>query len=414
MHRKKCILFCGNGMSSEILKDLKDEYRLLMISEFKNDVGLNYLDDFIYADSKKPEVALEAAKQFKANGYDFDAVLSLCWDSSVSVARIAHYFNLIGISENAAIEASNKAIRSGIFEKNNIAAPKYRQVNSLQELKIAVKEIVYPIVLKPLELSSSKGVIRVNEPNELYTAYQYCMKYIKDKESSLIVNEFIKGTEYSLEGLMINNKLHTTGISQRVFHYEKYKPNFVESGDILPAGISEKLSIECSRITESAAAALGIENSVVKADLIITDDNRIFIFELTPRLGGPRFGTEMIPLHNGTNILKAAIKQALGEEVDLNDLKPKFNKGVVNRSIFPEPGIINSIEGLDKIKTLPGYYDYKWWGIEPLEIGSEIKNPENGCGGVGYLIITGEDRETAIKNADLIEGKLVIKTKKGL
>ena len=165
-----------------------------------------------------------------------------------------------------------------------------------------------------------------------------------------------------------------------------------------------------SDVTEKAALALGIIDGVAKGDLIYTDKKEVKVFEIAPRLGGPRFGTEMIPLSNGTNILRAAIQQALGENINLDYLKPKFNKGMVNRSIFPKPGEIKNINGLDKIHDLPGYYDFKWWGVKPLNVGDVIKKPENTSGGVGYIITPGVNRKEAIENADRIEKFIIIET----
>jgi biotin carboxylase len=164
------------------------------------------------------------------------------------------------------------------------------------------------------------------------------------------------------------------------------------------------------QITEKAALALSINQGVVKGDLIYTNDKEVKVFEITPRLGGPRFGTEMIPLSNGTNLLAAAIQQALGENINMEYLNPKSNKGMVNRAIFPEEGIIDSISGLDYVKVLPGYYDFKWLREEPFKKDDIIKKAENMCGGIGYIIATGETREEAILNADLIEKNIVIKT----
>jgi biotin carboxylase len=208
---------------------------------------------------------------------------------------------------------------------------------------------------------------------------------------------------------MIDGKLHLTAISDRVFEYEKYEPFFIEIGDILPTALSGALQQNMYDLTQKAAMALGIRDGVVKGDLIICEGRGGAVFELTPRLGGPRFGTEMVPLSNGTNILKATIQQAMGEPVDLELLKPKHSGGMVNRSIFPCPGKVVEDVDLTMLEKQAGFYDFKWWR-EPLSVGDFVEEYTYGCGNVAYFIAVGEDRESAIRNANNIESKIKIKT----
>ncbi|MFA6513882.1 MAG: ATP-grasp domain-containing protein [Patescibacteria group bacterium] len=407
MHKKR-ILFCGNGLSCEIIKTLKDSYEIFMISDFSNDIGIEYVDKLIIAESKNPEAALKAAIELSEQGYTFDAVLSLCWDSGMSVSKIAEHFGLPSVPFDVSYRSTIKSLRSKIFEDNNIPAPKYKLSTSKNDFLSKIKEIGLPVVLKPVNLSSSKGVILLEKMSELENAYNYCTGFAKSQD--VIINEYIEGVEYSTEGLMVKGKYYMTGISERVFHYQKCKPLFVEIGDIMPTLLSEDEISKFSEVTEKAALALGITDGVAKGDLIYTNKKEIKVFEITPRLGGPRFGTEMIPLSNGTDILRAAIQQALGEEINMDYLKIKFNRGMVNWSIFPNPGKIKSVRGLDEIKNMPGYYDFKWWGVRTLRIGDIIPKPENMCGGVGYIIATGQNREEAILNANNIEKKIIIET----
>lgn len=404
---KKNILFCGNGLSCEIIKTLKNDYHVFMISEFDTDHGIEYVDKLVKANSKDPEESLKVAIDLYNQGFIFDAVLSLCWDCSQSVAKIAEHFNLFSVPYETTIKASVKSVRSQIFKENNVPSPRYETCNTYNDFLKKVDVLGLPIVLKPINLSSSKGVILVSDKSELEKAYSYSKSFSNNED--LIINEYVEGTEYSTEGLMIKDKFFLTGISERVFRYKEFAPFFVEVGDIMPVTLSEHEIDLFAKVTERAALSLGINNGVVKGDLIYTKFKEIKVFEITPRLGGPRFGTEMVPLSNGTNILRAAIQQALGENINQEYLSAKFTKGMVNRSVFPKRGRIVKIDGLEEIKKMPGYYDFKWWHVNQ-NIGDIIGSPENMCGGVGYIIATGDNRDEAIMNADKIENRIAIIT----
>ena len=162
--------------------------------------------------------------------------------------------------------------------------------------------------------------------------------------------------------------------------------------------------------TQKAAHALGITDGVVKGDLIVNEKGTVYVFELAARLGGPRFGTEMVPISNGTNILRAAIQQAIGEKIDISLLERKYNKGMVNRAIFPAPGKVTSITGLGELNKCDGFYDFKWFTDTPLSEGDIIPEYKDNSCTVAYFIASGETREEALKNADTIERKIKIST----
>lgn len=330
--------------------------------------------------------------------------MSLCWDTAKSVSAIAPYYGLIGISNASAILATDKEMRSKAFEEEGIPAPRFEICSNLEEVRKFCELINFPIVLKPINLSSSKGVILVKNENDFEKSYDYVKQY--EPSDKIIANQFILWSEHSTEGLMIDGILHLTAISDRVFKYKEYESHFVEVGDIMPTFIDEFMQNELRLITEKAALSLGIFNSVIKGDIIVSTSGEVYAIELAVRLGGPRFDTEMVPLSNGTCILKAAIQQALGENIDVTLLIPKFRKRMVNRSIFPATGVISKIDGTERIKSKKGCYDFKWWGKE-LKVEDVIYPYENGCGNVAYFITGGCTRNEAISNAYEIEAELV-------
>lgn len=405
---KKTILFCGNGMSGEIIPDVKSwGYDVALISEFPNDVGAIYADYYVEANSKDPTEALKAAEKLNASGVSFDGVMSLCWDCAISVSAIAKRYQLFSVSEESALISTDKLLRSNAFKKANVPAPKFEVFRSKNEAHKLVEEFEFPIIVKPIDQSSSKGVVLVRDIEDLDAAIDCARTY--SSSPTLLLNEYIEGSEHSSEGLMIDGELHLTALSDRVFLYDQCEPFFVEVGDVMPTCLATSARNEIRQITQDAAMALGIEDGVVKGDIVVSHVGDVKIFELAARLGGPRFGTEMVPLSNGTNILKAAIQQATRSEVDPSLLIPKFQRGMVNRSVFPMPGQVTSISGFDCLNKLEGFHSFKWWQSE-VEVGDSIKPFLSSCGDVGYFIATGEDREHALLNADRIERNINIET----
>lgn len=396
-------------MSAEIIPQVRKwGYEIAVITDFQNDPGLEFANTVAIAKTKDPTAALEAAHKIWNAGYHFGGVISLCWDCAISVSTIAEKYGLRGLPISVAKNSTLKHLRSRILMEQDIPSPKFGTCGGYSELEMEANRIGYPIIIKPIDQSSSKGVILVKDESELKKSYQYALSF--STTGQLIVNQYIVGSEHSVEGLLTEGRFYPTGITDRVFEYQRYAPYFVEIGDIMPSVLSPIVVQNCYDVTAAAAGALGINNGPVKSDLIVNERGQVFVLELAARLGGPRLGTEMIPLSNGTCVLRAAIQQAMGEAVDISLLSARYARGMVNRSIFPTPGQVIAIEGLSELIKIPGYYDFKWWKEGRLEVGDVISEPRYGCGDVGYIIATGATREQALVAADLIENTIGIAT----
>jgi carbamoylphosphate synthase large subunit len=159
----KTILLCGNGMSGEVIGAIKGwGYNVALISEFPDDIGTSEADFYIEANSKEPEAALKATEKLIEEGVGIDGVISLCWDAAISVATIANKLGLFSVSLDSALKSTLKDKRSEAFKKNGIQAPAFAVISSLAELSKKVGDFKFPVILKPINQSSSKGVIKVH------------------------------------------------------------------------------------------------------------------------------------------------------------------------------------------------------------------------------------------------------------
>src|SRR6266496_1741584 len=327
------LLICGNGLSGEAVPMLDAAgFNVIVLTEFPSDIGLHAAEAVVPVDSKNPHEVMTAVDRLGSLLKDVCGVFSLCWDSPISVATLTNRFSLPGISVEVARIASDKAARSRTFEASGVSSPRFVVCSSEDECVDARRSLSAAVVVKPLTLSSSRGVTLCRSSESVRHAYRRA----RDAQCSgtVIVNEFIAGVEYSLEGYMSNGTLSTSGFSDREFLYEEFAPFFVERGDILPTVTPPSVQNRCRSIIERAAISLGINDSPVKSDILIDGDGDIYVLELTPRMGGPRFGTEIVPLSNGTSLLRAVVAGAVGEPVDLKWLEPTARRGVVFRSLL--------------------------------------------------------------------------------
>ena len=194
---------------------------------------------------------------------------------------------------------------------------------------------------------------------------------------------------------MVDGKCYTIGFSDRNYEYlEKYAPYIIENGGDLPSYLPDDIQSSVKDLVEKAALSMGIKNGIVKGDIVL-HNKMPYIIELAARLSGGYFCTHEIPMNTGVDLVGNAIKMALGEKINLNDLKPRFNKYICQRYIFPKPGIINEINGLEEIENNSSI---KYFNIH-AKSGDKIEEPTAHPSRAGMVISTGVSRRDARHNA---------------
>jgi len=129
-----------------------------------------------------------------------------------------------------------------------------------------------------------------------------------------------------------------------------------------------------------------------------------YIIELAARLSGGYFCTHEIPMNSGVDLVGNAIKMALGEKIYPHELIPKKNDFICQRYLFPEPGKVNSVSGLDNLTPELGveYFDLR------ISKGDIIQPPVAHPSRPGMVITSGQSRIEAQNNAATAISKISI------
>ena len=176
--------------------------------------------------------------------------------------------------------AMNKFESRNIF--NSISEIKIQNaiVNKIEDIEIFINENGTS-VLKPIYGTASKSVIKVESFQENRTAVEKLMQDCSDQD--LIIEEFVDGSEYALEGNLINSELNKIVIFDKPINYKE--PYFEESIYIAPTEIPDKTQKEIVNLIGKACKKLGLENGPVHVEFKI-HNKEIFIIEINPRMIG--------------------------------------------------------------------------------------------------------------------------------
>lgn len=340
---------------------------------------------------------IDAAKRHQING-----IMTLATDMPMrSVAAVAKELGLIGIDEQTAVKATNKAEMRKALEEGGVPIPKFYKVSNRSEYDEAVKTFTAPFVVKPADSSGSRGIFLIKDPknqHQVDAAYAYSREY--SRVGDVVVEEFMEGPEVSVETLTIDGVCHVIQITDKL---TTGAPHFVEMGHSQPTRLSKEISGQIAEVAKAANKAIGILNGPSHTEIIVTKQGPKIV-ELGARLGGDCITTHLVPLSTGINMVECCIRIALGEKPDI--ISP-FSRGAAIRYLESGVGRILDIEGLEDARALPGVQQ-----VSIVHQIGELACPIESSGDrIGFAIASAETADDAIEICYQALSKIQVKVK---
>ena len=322
------------------------------------------------------EAAVEAAKR-----HHIDGVMTLATDMPMrTVAAVAKECELIGVSEDTAIKATDKSVMREALKEAGVPVPKFFRVVNLDEYRIAVENIEGPFMVKPADSSGSRGILKVEDRENLDSAYEYTNQF--SHNGIVVVEECMIGPEVSVETLAIDGVVHVIQITDKM---TTGAPHFVEMGHTQPTRLDCAKEIE--RVAIAANKAVGIKNGPSHTEIIVTKAGPKIV-EIGARLGGDCITTHLVPLSIGVNMVEACIRIALGEKPDIT---PTLHCGSAIRYFKQYAGVVEKIEGAAEAEAMSG--------VKQVSIvhgvGETITDITDSGSRMGFVIAQGTDADDA-------------------
>ena len=261
-------------------------------------------------------ISTNDTKQILALGieHSIDAVMTTSDLPVRVVAEVCLRLGLNGVSVNVAEVCTNKFLQRQLFQENDIKSPKYQLVRSVSDIKESYN---FPVIVKPVDSSASRGVKRVNNKGELLAQIPISAKY--STTGDVLVEEFIEGREFSVETLTQNNITAVIAITEKVIQGEEFGC-FVEDRHIIPARVTQdEYKLICNTV-KLAIQAISLDNSPTHTEVKI-NENGVYIIEVACRLGGDFITSHLVPLATGVDMLGNLIRLSLGEKIDIYKTK---------------------------------------------------------------------------------------------
>ena len=241
-----------------------------------------------------------------------DAVLAVD-DQGLAVAAAASA--RLGLTHNpieAVAATRDKAALRARLAAGAVAQPDYRVVAPGQSVAAAATQIGYPCVVKPVSRSGSQGVIRVDDDVQA-SAVAERVRAIVGPGEPILVEGFVAGAEVAVEALLVGGVLEVLAIFDKPDPLDG--PFFEETIYVTPSRQPGPILASLAATVTAAAAAVGLREGPVHAELRVGADGRPVVIEVAARsIGGLcarslRFGA-------GVSLEEIIVRHAIGAGLD--------------------------------------------------------------------------------------------------
>ncbi len=311
--------------------------------------------------------------------HGIDAIVTAATDKPlVMMARIAEKYGFPFFSVDTARWSTDKFQMKQRFLEGGVPCAKGRLVKNVEE----TADMVYPVIVKPRDNSGSRGVKLCRSKEELEASMSEAFEV--SKLDTVLVEEFIEGQEYSIEGL------HYDGKSEVIQFTEKKTTEFpynVELGHKQPANLTEYQKNAIKEIVAKIGDTLLFENCPSHTELKI-NDRGIFVIETSPRLGGDYITSTLVPLSTGINMEDQLLHIALGEKVDTVTNRG-YRASAVCFFSFPKGEVMSIDPKFSDVHSWPGVYSIEM----KMEVGNKVNQITSSLNRYGQFIVVADTRE---------------------
>lgn len=367
---KKLLIIGASILQLPAIKRAKElGYYVGVIDYDPKAIGIPYADEYFNVSTIDIEGVTKTALEFRPDG-----IMTLATDMPMrSIAAATEALGLPGISFDTAIKSTDKAEMIRAFEANGVEHPWYYVLTSPKELEDVIEKITFPCVTKPTDNSGSRGVMLVHDREELREAVAYSSQ--NGRGGSVIVEEYLKGPEVSVEIVTINGQPHVLNVTDKL---TTGAPHFVEMGHNQPSMLKSEDLEKIRDLASRAVKAVGIANGPAHVEIILTANGPRMV-ELGARMGGDCITTHLVPLSTGVDMIEATIRLSCNETPDI---EKKFTKGSAIRYFKPKAGVIKAICGVEEAKVIEGVQEISF----VKQIGDTVGSIGSSTDRAGFVI----------------------------
>jgi biotin carboxylase len=331
--KKKLAIIGASYLQVPLVKKAKTMGLETHVFAWEQGAAAKEMADFFYPVSiLDRDTILNFCNKIKPHG-----IVSIASDIAMhTVNSIAQELDLIGNDLECTIATTDKYVMRSTLSANKIRCPGFIFVQKLSDIHLEdLAKLKFPVIVKPTDRSGSRGVTKVNSLEFLEDAVNRAVT--ESLSATAIVEEFVNGKEFSIEMITWRHNHHFLAVTEKV---TTGSPYFVEIEQHEPAQVTDEVKNAMISLTIKALNALGVTYGASHSEIIVDENNELFIVEIGARMGGDNIGACLVEMSTGYDFVKGVIEVSMGTEPIV---KRTWNKFAGIYYLTPPAGRVRNI-----------------------------------------------------------------------
>lgn len=388
--QKKLMLLGGIRYLLPVIKAAHEQgYYVITADYIPDNIAHKYSDEYVNVSIIDKEAVLKVAQEKQIDG-----IMSFGVDPGVvSASYVQNKMGLPSFGPFESVEIlQNKDKFRAFLTRNGFNVPQAKGFDSIDAAMNETYWFPWPVIVKPTDAAGSKGVTRVDRPEDLKAALEYAMEH--SISGHIIVEEFIEkaGCSSDTDSMSIDGELVFTSFCAQRFDDNATNP-YTPAAYSWPSTFTEEQEAYLRSEIQRLLTLLGLKTAVYNIETRIGTNGKPYIMELTPRGGGNRL-CEMLRYATGVDMITAITRAIVGDPI-LEPIEQKPYNGHWAEIILhaDKSGIFDH---LDISKVLPAeVIEEDLW----VKNGDKVESFEGANNAIGTLVLkfqTAEELEYAI------------------
>ncbi len=392
MKQKKLMLLGGIRYLLPVIKAAHEQgYYVITADYLPDNIAHQYSDEYVNVSIIDKEAVLKVAQE-----KEIDGIMSFGVDPGVVAASYVQ--NKMGLPSFGPFESveilQNKDRFRAFLQKNGFNVPQAKGFDSIEAAMEEIYWYPWPVIVKPTDAAGSKGVTRVDKPEDLKPALEYAMKH--SISGHIIVEEFIEkeGCSSDTDSFSVDGKLVFVSFCAQRFDVDATNP-YTPAAYSWPSTFTKEQEKYLTSEIQRLITLLGLKTVVYNIEVRVGTNGKPYIMELTPRGGGNRL-CEMLRYATGVDMITAITRAIVGDPI-LTPIEQKPYNGHWAEIILhaDKDGVFDHLE---INKELPAeVVEEDLW----VKKGEKVESFEGANNAIGTLVLkfrTAEELEKAITN----------------
>ena len=344
--KQKRILFLGAAAQQlPPIKYAKEQgYYVITCDYLPDNPGHKLADEWHNVSTTDLGAVLELAKRI-----DIDGLVAYASDPAAPTqAYVAEQLGLPGNPYSSVEILARKDLFRSFLKEHGFNVPKSLSFKTAASAKDWLNEVDFPVFVKPVDSSGSKGVTEVLTRADFESAFEYALGFSREK--LVVVEEKIVRQSYQVagDGFVVDGKLQFYCWADE--HFDKLCNGLVQIGESFPTSHSPELLEKAYSETQRLLTLLNYKSGALNFDFVFDQNGNFYFLELGPRNGGCLI-PEVIRYATDVDLIKYTVDNALG--IDCSHLQQKVAGGFWSSYMIHSltPGVFAGLDISQKLQN---------------------------------------------------------------